>query len=104
MDLARMPGVGIGRDISRGEMAEKGLDAFIEQRHAQRVWDEGERAIEDAWAESSRRVEARQKAETDRSRLEWHRSLESLYAARSREHGERANELDEETKQKGNAA
>ena len=41
-----LPGRCIGRDISRGEAAEAGLDAFIEQRYRQRVRGEGVGAIE----------------------------------------------------------
>ncbi len=72
MDLARMPGAGMGRDISKGEMAEKGLDAFIEGRHDQRVRDEGGRPEEEAWRESERRHEAARREQNASAWYEYH--------------------------------
>src|SRR5215203_3846637 len=43
VDVAAQPGQAIGRDISRGEIVEAEIDAFISKRHDRRVRDEGER-------------------------------------------------------------
>ena len=88
------PGLSIGRSIARGEAVESELDAFISKRHEARVRDEGERAVEDAWAESSRTLAARQRDEDDRGRLAMCRHLEAVYARRSAEWGRQGDELE----------
>jgi hypothetical protein len=55
-------------DIAHGEMVEKELDGLITRRHDRRVADEGERPLEEAWAESERRHNARRRAQ---NRWEW---------------------------------
>ncbi len=57
-------------DVVRGEMAEKELDAFIERR-ALKTNPEQQR-IEDGWAESTRKYNARHREAAWRQRLEWH--------------------------------
>jgi hypothetical protein len=81
----REPGAGISRDIAKGEAVEHELDVFISKRHQQRVRVEGERIVEVAWAESSRKLAARQREEEDRSRLAICRHLEAVYAQRAAE-------------------
>jgi hypothetical protein len=88
------PGLSIGRDISKGEAAEASLASFIAQRHRQRVETEGERAVEVAWAESSRKLAARQRNEEHRGRLALCRHLEAVYARRSAEWGRQGDELE----------
>jgi hypothetical protein len=88
------PGLSIGRSIARGEAVESELDAFISKRHEARVRDEGERAVEDAWAESSRELAACQRDEEDRGRLAMCRHLEAVYARRSAEWGRQGDELE----------
>jgi hypothetical protein len=58
----REPGRSISRDIARGELVEKELDAFVSKRHESRVVDEGERPTEEAWMESGRRHDASRRA------------------------------------------
>jgi hypothetical protein len=53
-------GAGLSRDIATGEKVEAELDAFIAKRHRERVATEGERDEEAAWAESARRLLAKQ--------------------------------------------
>jgi hypothetical protein len=72
MDLARMPGRAIGRDIARGEAVEHELDSFISKRHADRVRDEGGRPEEEAWRESERHHEAARRAQNARAWYEYH--------------------------------
>ena len=57
-------------DAIRGEMAEQQIDAFIERR-ALKMNPEQQR-IEDGWAESTRRYNARHREAVLRQRLEWH--------------------------------
>lgn len=93
-EMSDLPGRDLSRNISRGEAVEHEIDQFISKRHAQRVRNEGERAVEVAWAESSRREEARQQAEQDRGRLALCRHLEAVYARRSAEWGRQGDELE----------
>ncbi len=72
MDLARMPGAGIGRDISKGEQVEREIDQFIQKRHEGRVRDEGERCKEEIWAASERTYFAHQAEEQRLARLAFH--------------------------------
>ena len=88
------PGRALSRSIAPGDAADKGIDAFIEQRHRRRVETEGERAEEAVWAETTRREEARRRELVRASRLDWWRYLEGVYLRRSRECGELADELE----------
>ena len=91
----RLPGAALSRDISAGEQVEKELDGFISRRHDQRVRSEGERAVEESWRESERREEARRAEEEHAGRIGVFRHLQRVYAARSRECGHAAAELEE---------
>ena len=95
VDLAREPiGRALSRSMAPGDAADRGIDAFIEQRHRRRVETEGERAEEAVWAETTRCEEARRRELVRASRLDWWRYLEGVYARRSRECGELADELE----------
>jgi hypothetical protein len=48
------PGRALSRDISRGEMVDADLDNLISRRDQKRRLEEGERAEEQAWVESTR--------------------------------------------------
>jgi hypothetical protein len=63
VDVENLPGRFINRDISRGEVVDADLDLLIQRRHEKRVLDEGERAEEEAWRESTRRANAAREAE-----------------------------------------
>ena len=75
--------------LRREAQVEGELEAFIERRHTERVRQDGrDRALEEAWAESSRK---HAQAQRQQARLEWHlhhtsqaerlrRTLESLIA------------------------
>jgi hypothetical protein len=54
------------------ELAEKGIDGFIEARDKQRRQTEDERAEAAAWRESERRVEAARREANRRERVECH--------------------------------
>ena len=49
--------------VTRGELVGAELNQFIEKRHDQHVSDGGERAAEEAWAESERSCFARRREE-----------------------------------------
>lgn len=66
MEIAAQPGRGIGRDIRRGEMVEKELDAMIARRSRKGDADLDE--VEEAWKASVRRYNARRQ---ERLRNEW---------------------------------
>jgi hypothetical protein len=51
---------------TKGEMAEAGIDSFIAKRDKQRRRDDGERAAEELYMQSTRRY-----AERERLRLRW---------------------------------
>ncbi len=87
-------GAGLSRDIAKGEAAEKGLDAFISQRHRQRVQTEGERLEEAAFVETTRREGARQRQGEARGGLAMCRHLQAVYARRSEEWGRQGDELE----------
>jgi hypothetical protein len=59
-------------EIEAGERAEAHIDAFIAQRDKQRRQTEGERKVEEAWAESCRVYEARRQAELVFAWVEYH--------------------------------
>jgi len=100
MDTACSEPVGgaLSRDlVAHIEQVEGGLDAFIEGRHNKRIKEEGERAQEEAWKESTRKHAVKQRQQ---ARYEWHlhhtaqaerlrRTLEDLIA----HHEQRAEEL-----------
>ena len=79
----------------RRRASRKELDGFISRRHDQRVRSEGERAVEESWRESERREEARRAEEEHAGRIGVFRHLQRVYAARSRECGHAAAELEE---------
>jgi hypothetical protein len=97
VDMAAQPGLGIGREIGRGEAVERELDAFISKRHEQRVQTEGERLLEEAWRESERRAEARRREENRGGWLSWYLRLERGYLERAAECGRRAEALELDT-------
>jgi hypothetical protein len=61
-------------DIAKGEQVEGELNILIERRHDKRAKDEGERATEEAWAESARRHVERQRQERRAEWCEYHRA------------------------------
>jgi hypothetical protein len=71
MDVAQ-PGRGIGCDISKGEIVEAEIDAFIAKRHDRRVVEEGHRTREELWAASERRYFARRDEEACLALLTYH--------------------------------
>ena len=83
-------GAGLSRDIATGEKVEAELDAFIASRHRKRVATEGKHDEEAAWAESARRLLAKQAEETRAGLAGFYRHLEALYATRSEECGRTA--------------
>jgi hypothetical protein len=58
----------LGSPVAPGEQVEHESDQFIERRQAQRLREEGERAEEEAWQESSRRAED---ARREKNRAAW---------------------------------
>ena len=98
MDVEQ-PGRALSRDIPKGEIVETDLDRFIEGRDRMRRLEEGERAEEQAWVESTRIHNEKQRMQ---NRAEWHlhhrgqaerlrNTLEALIA----DHEQRAEELAE---------
>ena len=69
MDVEQLLGQVLSRDITQGEQIDGDLDRLIERRHRQRVKEEGERAQEEAWAESARKHAEKQRQQ---ARYEWH--------------------------------
>jgi hypothetical protein len=97
VEVEHLLGQVLSREIAQGEQVEGALDEFIEKRHAQRVKEEGDRKLEEAWKESSRRHAEKRRMQ---ARYEWHRhhqeqagrlrnTLESLIA----HHEQQAEEL-----------
>jgi hypothetical protein len=97
VDAQQLLGQALSRDIAPGAQVDGELDRFIALRHEKRVAEEGERAQEEAWAESERKHAAKQRQQ---ARLEWHlhhtdqaerlrNTLESLIA----HHEEQASKL-----------
>ena len=97
MDVEHLPGRFINRDISKGEVVEAELDAFISRHDKMRRIKEGERAEEEAWRESTRRANAVREAELKAAWCEFHQeqaerhraTLEALAA----HHEQRAHQL-----------
>jgi hypothetical protein len=85
VDVAARPGRGIGRDIGRGEMVEKELDAMIERRARQKDPEEES----ELWKESVRVYTARRREELRAAWCSYHEGqaarlragLETLIAA-----------------------
>ena len=73
MDVTAQPGQAIGRDISRGEIVEAEMDAFISRGTASAGKGQGERAEEAAWRESERRHEAARREANRRGGPRYHR-------------------------------
>jgi hypothetical protein len=84
----------LGSPVAPGEAVESELDRLITRRHDQRVKDEGERQLEEAWRESERREEARRREENRGCWLSWYRCLERGYLERAAECGRRAAALE----------
>jgi hypothetical protein len=59
-------------DIARGEQVEAELDAMIRRRDTERRQTEGERRMEELWAQSVRRYNARLEADERLERLHYH--------------------------------
>ena len=59
-------------DVAKGEATEKELDQLITRRHEKRKTTEGERAVEEMWAESERRHTARKTAANRAAWYGWH--------------------------------
>ena len=59
-------------DVVRGDLVEKELTAFIENRDRQRGQTEGERRAEEAWKDSERRHNARIREENRAAWCEYH--------------------------------
>jgi hypothetical protein len=66
----------IAREARSAEAAEAEIERFISRRHDARVADEGERAIQDAWAESARRLAERERQQTLWDRLRYHQAMD----------------------------
>ena len=80
-------------DIARGEQVETELDRLIERRDTERRRTEAERRMEELWAESVRRYNARQR---EQNRWEWVRYFDRIAASlrtRAQEYDRRAEEL-----------
>jgi len=78
----------------QGEQIDAELDNLIERRDRQRRQEEGDRLEEEAWKESTRRHNAKLKAEEGRTRLEWFKHLHSVYAARTDEYEQLIQEIE----------
>ena len=90
-------GKALNRDIASGEIVDADLDRSIEKRDKMRRLEEGERAEEQAWVESTRVFNEKRRQQ---ARVEWHlhhtsqaerlrNTLEDLIA----HHEQRAEEL-----------
>ncbi len=98
MDTAAQPGLGIGREIGKGERAEADLDAFISKRHNDRVARTGrERDEEAAWAEGARRLEAKRAEEESVGLAGFYRHLQNVYTSRAAECGRTAETYERKT-------
>ncbi len=92
MDVAQ-PGLGIGRDISKGEQVENELTAMIERRHNERVKTEGERAEMEAWRVTELREEARKREENRLAWCDYFERIAGSLRARAAEYDHRAQTL-----------
>lgn len=84
-------------EIARGEATEKELDALVTRRHEKRKASEGERAIEEVWAESERRHAARRRAENLTAWTEHHERMYRVHARLASEHAAKAEALEATT-------
>ena len=73
-------------DIAQGETAEAHLDALIEKRDKQRRKTEGERPVEEMWAESERVYFSRRQEENRTAWCDYHRRLQALHQGLADEH------------------
>ena len=80
-------------DVGRGEHLEGELDVFITRRHEKRVASEGERAAEEAWAESVARFHERSDAEMRSRWIDFHQNMHRIHSALAAEHEEKAEKL-----------
>jgi hypothetical protein len=62
-------GKALDRDLAPGEAVEAGIDHFIEVRDKQRRKEEGDKREEEAWKESARVYNEKQRVQ---ARYEWH--------------------------------
>jgi hypothetical protein len=92
----QLPGAALSRDISRGEIVEAEIDAFISKRHNRRVAEEGERAEEEMWAASERAYFARKREENRREWCGYFERLAVSLRARAEEYDQRAQTLMED--------
>jgi hypothetical protein len=97
MDVERPVGAPLNRDISRSEAIETDLENLIDRRDKARRLEEGERAEEQAWVESTR---AHNEKRRQQARHEWHQHhltqaerLRNTLEALATEHERRAWEL-----------
>lgn len=80
-------------DVERAERAERDLDRLITKRHDQRVKDEGERQVEEAWAESERRYFAKRREENRIAWIGYFECIAGALRARAEEYDARAEKL-----------
>ena len=108
MDVLREPGAAIGREIATGDRADAQIETFISRRHEQRVKTEGERAEEEAWMESERRLKVSRDAALRAEWCEYHRDQAERHrrnlAALVARHEAAVERLMEGTDQKGRVA
>jgi hypothetical protein len=97
VDVEQPIGKALSRDIRRSEIVEADLDNLIDRRDKMRRLEEGERAEEAAWVESTRVYNEKRRQQ---ARLEWHahhtsqaERLRSTLEALVAHHEERAEEL-----------
>jgi hypothetical protein len=99
VDVEHLPGRFINRDISKGEVVDADLDRLIERRSRMRVLEEGERAEEEAWVESTKKANAAREAELREQWSSYHldqaERLRNTLEQLIEHHEERAQELAE---------
>ncbi len=78
MDVEQPVGVAVDRDLGR---ADSDIDAFISKRDKKRRAQEGDRAAEMAWKESTRRFNAAREAEMRDAWGEYHRAQAERHKA-----------------------
>jgi hypothetical protein len=62
-------GQALSRVLAPGEEAERSIDLFISRQHEKRIKEEGDRKLEEAWKESSRKHAEKRRLQ---ARAEWH--------------------------------
>jgi hypothetical protein len=97
VDVDKHVGAALNRDIAPGAQVDAELDAFISRRSKMLQLEEGERAAEEAWVESTR---VHNEKRRQQARHEWHlhhlgqaERLRSTLEALATEHERRAWEL-----------